>query len=107
MRNTIRHQLTLQRIVDSPGSTEEEIAGARAELRQGEPEPTNPLPLTESGFEFNSYFEDLLAVRRCGLEYLDALGVPDDPRTHTPLYRYVLRRGDYYAARGELPGALE
>jgi hypothetical protein len=42
MKHAVRHQLSaLQRIIDSPGSTQEEIAGARAEIRklQGDPAP--------------------------------------------------------------------
>jgi hypothetical protein len=95
MKHAIRHQqFALQRIIDSSGSTSEEVTGARAELRklQGDP-PQQAAPAFEGGFEMNAYFEDLLAAGPyVGARYLDLFGVNDE----TPLSKYCARRAAHF-----------
>jgi hypothetical protein len=63
----------LQRIVDSPGSTPEEIVGARAELHTLLSDPLMPaVPTVEGDFVMNRYFEKILAAGPYyGTRYLD------------------------------------
>jgi hypothetical protein len=64
MKHAVRHQLSaMQKVIDSAGSTPSEVAGARAELRkiQGEPTPQPAALIETDGFTPDPYFEEVLS----------------------------------------------
>ncbi len=107
---TKNHIANLERIIRSTRSTavdrtaaEQALTILKAELGIEEAKP----PASTGTGEFIDDYEAVLAAGPyVGIQYLDLFGFPDDPRTWTPIYRYVIRRGGYYAARGEICGAL-